>query len=345
MKKPRVRAAALAISFAAVMGAVALMAREAAHLAAPAPPVRPPGTHRARPAVLPWPRVTVAAAGRLPASASGAALAQDSRGGLYQVGGFDGRTFASAVYELRPAVRTYARLPVALHDAAAGFLGGRLYVFGGGQSQSLNTVSAVRAGGSSVAGHMNRPLSDAVCLPFVLHRVRGLLLIGGYDGSAFHMEVPFISASGGRLRWRAAFRLPVGLRYASVARAGSTVYIAGGLRTTGAASRAVWAWRSPGGRPARIARLPHGLYQASAWSVPGYLLLAGGLNGAGTPERAIYAVNVRTGRVRRVGRLPYALADMGYSANARGAWLAGGIAGRAQAVSNAIFRVYTTWYS
>jgi hypothetical protein len=298
----------------------------------------PPGAS-VRAKRLPWPIVRARVAGRLPVPVMGAALAV-SPGGVYEVGGYSGQAFLSSVEQIQPRVRPWSRLPQSGHDAAAGFIGHTLYVFGGGQSASYSSIVAARAGEGALAGRLAKPLSDAACLPFAENGHSDLLLIGGYDGFQFRAHAEFVTPVRNGFLWRRAFAMPQGgLRYVAVARSGPTVYLAGGLGRNGP-SAAVYRWSQGARRPRVFARLPGAVYQAAAWAVPGYLIVAGGVDAAGSPQSGIYAVSLATGRVRRVGALPRTLGDMGYAPVGRSLLLAGGESGPSgQEVMNTIMEL------
>ena len=137
-------------------------------------------------------------------------------------------------------------LPVPTHDAAAALVGGRVYLFGGGEAVSTDTVLRVDPGWRTVAraGSLGEPLSDLGAAT-----VGGkTYLVGGYTGSRYATAV---------LRFRPGAqpqlvtRLPVGLRYAGVAALGSKIYVAGGLADVGRDERRL---RGRPRRPARCGR-------------------------------------------------------------------------------------------
>lgn len=333
-EKPRTNSARFPrrAAIAAVVVAFSILAVSAKEFFVRAVPAPSSGTgsHHGN---IPWPAVRERVVGNLPVPGMGIALSVSS-GRVYQAGGFSGGAFQSVVQQIWPQVRPWSSLPQREHDAAAGFIGHTLYVFGGGQDVSYSSVVAVQAGKSAVAGQLGTPLSDAVCLPFVESGRAGLLIIGGYDGSRYRAFAQFVTLTGGKLTWRRAFAMPEGgLRYVAVARGGTTVYLAGGLGRNKPSS-AVYQWMYGEVRPRFIARLPRPLYQAAAWAVPGYLIVVGGVDAAGVAQAAIYAVNLTTRQVRTVGALARPLGDMGYAPVGKSLLLAGGWSGPSgQAVS------------
>ena len=73
-----------------------------------------------------------------------------------------------------------SRLSVPTHDAAGATVGGRTFVFGGGQQGSVAAVQAIPAHGTAtVAGRLPRPRSDLASVT----RGGTAYLLGGYDGA------------------------------------------------------------------------------------------------------------------------------------------------------------------
>jgi hypothetical protein len=94
-------------------------------------------------------------------------------------------------------------------------------------------------------------------------------------------------------------RLPTGTRYAGAAALGRTIYVAGGLTTSGA-TRAVYAV-SPGGNVRQIATLPTAEDHAALAALGQSLYLVGG--------RQVLAIDPATGKVSVAARLPSSLTD------------------------------------
>jgi N-acetylneuraminic acid mutarotase len=227
------------------------------------------------------------------------------------------------VYEIAPSVQQSAKMPTRAHDAAAGFLGHDLYVFGGGQATSTDTVFRLAHGVATLAGRLSSPLSDAVCVPYRWHGIDGLLLIGGYDDKHYRQTIDFVSLAGDTLRYQPVARIPVGLRYTAAATDGRAVYLAGG-RTPSGLSREVYEVRPDTGEVRAVAALPEELQKCAAFWVDSRLIVVGGLTASGTPTADVLAVDPRTAAVQRIGRLPVPLADMGYAQQGAIAYLAGG---------------------
>jgi N-acetylneuraminic acid mutarotase len=123
---------------------------------------------------------------------------------------------------------------------------------------------------------------------------------------------------------RVVARMPVALRYAAVAVAGSQIVIAGGSVGT-SASRSVYAFDPARATVRKIARLSHPLTHSSAATLGGIVYLLGG-RGAnqGTQTRRVLAIDPASGRVHTAGHLPRAVSDAGAVAVPGAILLAGG---------------------
>lgn len=313
-------------------------------VAPPGDPVKTVSSHASSvTSGLLWPKVHVSVIRLSGAGLIGASLAVNSGGQVFASGGYSGIASTDLVEELLPAHKTVGRLLVPTHDAASGFLGSHLYVIGGGQYSSYNTI--VQAGNpSTLAGTLAHPLSDASALAYSLGGRPGLLIIGGYDGTVFHRQVLFLSLRRGRVHIQPAFEIPVGLRYTAVCRLGRNVYIVGGKTTTGK-SRAIYLWSPSLNKVRRIGLLPAALDKAAAWSVPGYLMVAGGLGSHGHPHSQILAFSLQTKQVRVIGHLPFPLADMGYASTKQAVYLSGGMTSSSLShLFSGLLVVDTTWF-
>jgi len=142
-------------------------------------------------------------------------------------------------------------LPVAQHDAAAAYLSGRTYFFGGVAPRARAGTSWrwTRTGGTRPAGSvLPVPASDVSAAV-----VDGTAyIVGGYTGSARSTTVVAFRPAP-RCGWWPGSRIRC--RYASVGAAGGRLIIAGG--TSGvAAQRDILAFDPRSGRVSRIGRLP-----------------------------------------------------------------------------------------
>ena len=132
----------------------------------------------------------------------------------------------------RPAPPGRAVSPVPTHDAAGATLGGRTFVFGGGEQSSVATVQESRRGRrpphgtATVAGRLPGPRSDLVAVT----RGGTAYLLGGYDGAGYDATV--LATRDGR-HFTVAARLAVPVRYPAVAVLGSQIWVFGGQTSHG----------------------------------------------------------------------------------------------------------------
>jgi outer membrane protein assembly factor BamB len=241
------------------------------------------------------PVLRVTRVGSLPQALSKASAVALPDGRMAVLGGESGGASVDTILLGAPEhLRLAGHLPVAGHDAAAVVLGGKVLVFGGGQTSSVDTVTNVDPanGRSAPAPPLDEPLSDlgAVAIGGKAY------LVGGYTGSRFASAVLRYLPGGGTTT---VARLPDGTRYAGVAAVGSTIYVAGGLTTSGS-SDAIYALPLHGA-VRRIGTLPAPEAHAALAALAGRLYLVGG--------RAVLAIDPTTGRTVRAATLPTALTD------------------------------------
>jgi N-acetylneuraminic acid mutarotase len=273
------------------------------------------------------PRFHVRAAGyHLPAPVQ-RAVAVSSGSSLVIGGGLDASgASTSGIFRLDPTsgrLTSLGSVPQPFHDAAAGLLGNRLFVFGGGSSRSSSSVQAfdLAARHGSVVGHLPHPLSDVASAA-----IGGTIyLVGGYDDVNPRAEI--YSTTDG-VHFRLAGRLPQGIRYAAVAAAGGRLVIAGGIGA-GGPSAAVYKFDPAAGRVTRVALLPVPLAHASAATLDGSVYVVGGIDASGRTLAGVSRVDVSRGTVDHVpGSAP--VADAAVAQTPHAAYLVGGRAnGRA----------------
>lgn len=208
----------------------------------------------------------------------------------------------------RSGPRVVGRLPGARHDAAAVALGGRVYLFGGGngvaQIDEIVRVAPGHPSSTTVVGRLPAPSSDSAAAALA----GTAYVVGGYTGRAWLDTI--VAWRPGRPA-RVVAHLPTALRYAAVSAAGGRVVIAGGSVPTGAASRAVYTFDPATGRIAKAEALPAATTHAAAASLAGLAFVIGGRgSSAGTASDRIVSVDAVSGRVRGAGRLPRALSDL-----------------------------------
>jgi hypothetical protein len=211
------------------------------------------------------------------------------------------------------------RLSTPLHDAAAIMLGRSIYLFGGGQSGSYDSIVRVNpaTGRSAPAGRLPEPRSDLGAAA-----ISGqVYLVGGYTGSR---PLDTILAWQPGVPARVVARLPQPLRYAAVAAVGGRVIIAGGT-TRGVASRAILSFDPASGGVQKVGQLPVATTHAAAATFGGFVYVIGGRQAVGGPQmRDIVAIDPVTGATSPAGLLPHPLSDAAAIATRGGILLAGG---------------------
>ena len=185
-----------------------------------------------------------------------------------------------------------------------------------------------RTGAAHAAGTLGEPLSDLGATT-IGHSV---YVAGGYTGARY---------ATGVLRLRPGHppaliaRLPLGLRYAGVAALKGTIYIAGGMTTTGA-SDAVFAVDPRRRAVRRVATLPSPIAHAPLAALRGNLYLIGGADTTGAPLARILRIDPTAGTVAVAGRLPSALADPAAVGDGRRIVILGGAAANPSAAVYAL---------
>ena len=221
-------------------------------------------------------------------------------------------TSTATVRRLNPATGSTTRmrrLAVPTHDAAGATVGGRTFVFGGGEQASVATVqqvtgpaararAATTPGSPMVTGRLPRPRSDLTAVT----QGGTTYLLGGYDGTTYDATV--LATSDGR-RFTVAARLPVPVRYPAVAVLGRQIWVFGGQTSHGITNdiqRISLPGAGPGGagqavggrRSARrtgpeavvAGHLPEPTTGAAAFTLGGAVYVAGGQTAPGRPGQA-----------------------------------------------------------
>ena len=266
-------------------------------------------------------------------------------GGLFASGGSSADV---GVLDLETgALTSVATLASPTHDAGSAVLGGRAFLFGGGQAYPVATVEAVTLpGGSSasggagiVTGQLPQPRADdeAVTVAGTAY------VVGGYDGSTGDTAV--LATQNGS-SYSTVATLPVDVRYGAVAAAGGKIYVFGGETVPGGTTLeystptpttspppgqqvALVQQIDPQTHTARVAGyLPRGVQGAAAFVLGGKLFLAGGdSNAPGTPPSSgstIWSFDPSTGAFRLVGHLAAPVAYAAVVVEGGTAWLVGG---------------------
>ena len=163
-----------------------------------------------------------------------------------------------------------ASLPNAQHDAQAATLGGRVYVFGGGQFTQYDHILTYDPHTNSIqtAGSLPRPASDVA----VTGDGSTGYVIGGFDG--INWLNPVLAVTPGDSP-RILARLPVALRYAAAAAVGGYVLVAGGSTPTGL-SDAIYRINPTTGAVSILGHLPAGVTHAGTGVIGSTMYLVGG---------------------------------------------------------------------
>jgi hypothetical protein len=226
---------------------------------------------------------------RLPAPVQ-RAVAVGTPSGIVIAGGLDAAgTSTNGVFRLDPSTGHLTRLgtvPEPFHDAAAGLIGKRLFVFGGGSSHSSSSVQSfdLAARKGSVVAHLPRPLSDVAAAT----SGRTIYLVGGYDDHTPRAEI-YATTDG--THFRSAGRLPHGLRYPAVAASGGRLVIAGGILASGAPSATIYGFDPGSGKVRALGQLPTAVGHASAVTLGGSVYIVGGVDAAGRSVSSATRIN------------------------------------------------------
>src|SRR5690349_22408521 len=259
---------------------------------------------RRRPVIT---RLLPAGTSSLAAAVQDAAAAPVSRTRAVAAGGLSAADVSTTDVRVVSARggRTAGNLPLALHDAAAGPIGGHVYLFGGGdgtaQHDAILRIDPGRV--PATVGRLPAPSSDQAAA--VLNGTA--YVVGGYTGAAWlDTVVAWRPGSPARV----VGHLPTPVRYAAVTAAQGRVVVAGGSLPNGTASRVVYAFDPTTRHVTRAGTLPAATTHAAAATLGGTAYVIGGRGAtADTPTDAIEAVDVARRHVRAAGTLPAALSD------------------------------------
>jgi Kelch motif len=224
------------------------------------------------------------------------AVAVGTGSGIVIAGGLDAAgASTNGVFRLDPSSGRLVQLgtvPEPFHDAAAGLVGTRLFIFGGGASKSSSSVQSfdLAARKGSVVAHLPRPLSDVAAAT-----VGGTIyLVGGYDDRSARAEI-YATTDG--THFRLAGRLPHGLRYPAVAASGGRIVIAGGNLASGAPSAAIYAFDPGSGQVRVLGRLATATAHASAVTLGASTYIVGGVDAGGHTVPSATRVDVTARKV------------------------------------------------
>jgi hypothetical protein len=330
---------------AAIAGGLCLSLAAAACSTSTAPAPRPSAAARtAAPTPSPTARAPMTlqvtrAAYRLPAAISREVVLARGQD-LLIIGGITQQlTTTGTIIQLNTVTgrATHAgQLASPAHDAAGAVLGGRAYLFGGGDAAELGAVQALRHhGAAAVAGHLPGPRSDVSSVTLA----STAYLVGGYDGTNWIGTV--LATTNGRA-FRKVATLPVPVRYAAVAGAGTRIWVFGGLTPAGN-SRVIQQVDLATGKAQVVGRMSVAMSAATAVTLGGRIFIAGGQvtkgGGALVPSRKVLAYDLVHHRVTTAGRLPVAVTNAAAAVVGGTAFLVGGNNGSRQVTTIAQLRL------
>ena len=276
-------------------------------------------------------------------------------------------TSTAAVRRLNPSTGSttrVGRLAVPTHDAAGATIGGRTFVFGGGEQGSAATVQEITVlngkgqevtargsptapGTGTAAGRLPRPRSDLTAVT----QGGTTYLLGGYDGTAYDATV--LATTDGR-RFTVAARLAVPVRYPAVAVLGGQIWVFGG-QTSHGITNDIQRISLPGAGPgaagqtvrgrkmtaaAVAGHLPEPTTGAAAFTLGGAVYVAGGQTAPARPGQATASPSATLTTSRAViryqpgqpaalaGSLPVPVANAGAGVVGGTAFLVGGDDGK-----------------
>jgi N-acetylneuraminic acid mutarotase len=244
----------------------------------------------------------------------------DLGGTVVIIGGLTARQQTTAAIELfdpsADTMKTAGRLPVPVHDAAAGVIAGRAFVAGGGAAFTTDAVQQVRADGTAVrAGRLPQPRSDDSAA------VSGntLYVVGGYDGR--HELAGVLTTTDG-VTFAQVGQLGETVRYGAAYAAGQSVWMFGGEHH-GVPTADIQRVDAKTGHSSVVAKLPHPLAHEAVAVLGDHVLIIGGTDGH-TLQGNIYAFDPSTNTVTLIGSLPESVADMAIVVDGGTAYVIGG---------------------
>src|SRR3954447_783394 len=229
----------------------------------------------------------------------------------------------SGVFAFSPSTGHIAQvgtMPQVFHDAAGELLGGRLVVFGGGSTVSIDIVQAFDPSTkkASVIGHLPMPLSDLTGA--VIGKT--VYLVGGWNGKT---PQPTIWSTTTGTSFKKVAALPAGVRYPAVAAAGGPLVGAGGALANGSETDRISLVDPSTGSVKTIGTLPTPTAHAMAFTVDGTVYVAGGRDAVGNALTTVTAIDPSTGQTTKAPALPVGLSDAAITQDVNGtATLLGG---------------------
>jgi N-acetylneuraminic acid mutarotase len=219
-------------------------------------------------------------------------------------GGLAGSGTSNAVLALDPAAATVTsigKLRHAVHDTAAGVLGGKMLVVGGGDKIAAVWIQAVAADGSVTnIGTLPRARADLG----VATVGNQMIVVGG--GINPNVDTQVLATTDG-VTFTVVAKLLQGVRYAAVAAINGKVYVIGGAVGTGDTA-AVQIVDLASGTVTLGTPLAAAIAHATALVIGGAILVMGGLH-VRKVGSLIQRIDPVDGSVKTVGQLPYKVSD------------------------------------
>ncbi len=214
----------------------------------------------------PKPRLRVTRIGSLPRTLSKAAAVGLPHGRLMVLGGYTGAGSLDTILAGPPSrLRVVGRLPQPTHDAAAAAVGGKVYLFGGGESVSMPSVVRVDPRTARGAAATVARLPTGTRYAGVAALGPTIYVAGGLTTAGATSAVYAVSLDG---TVRRVATLPAPEDHAALAALGGRLYLVGGRR--------VLAIDPGSGKVTVAARLPARLADPTATTVGNRIVIAGG---------------------------------------------------------------------
>lgn len=255
-------------------------------------------------------------------------------------------TSASGVYGLNTSngnLSLSSSLSTGVHDAASAVVNGKMVIFGGGQSSSVNTAQTISVtSGTTNVSKMPQLRSDATAATIG----NTTYIIGGYNGNNADPQV--LTTTNGKT-FSNFGSLPFPVRYAAAAALNGKIYVFGGLGVSGSTyNQPVNEVQiiNPANHTISLAswKLPMPLEGATAVVLKNEMFLVGGQSnrvqniqlGVGTTQvkgisttntktsNSIYAVNTQSGQFLLAGHLQVPVSNAGIAVIGSTGWLVGG---------------------
>jgi N-acetylneuraminic acid mutarotase len=223
-------------------------------------------------------------------------------GGLNASGNSTNTTYDVTMKNGKPVVTAGMQLAQPTHDAGAGVLGDKIYVYGGGQSATTGVIQSLTSGSSSVVGALPQPRSDLT----VAQGIGTNYVLGGYDGLTASSEV--LATTNGTT-FSSVGSLPQPVRYGASVLYQGTLYVFGG-QVGSAPTTTIQAINVHTGQAMIVGELNTALEGAAAAVVNGHIYLVGGTDASGQPSSAIYEFNPSTAMIENAGSLSEPLSNV-----------------------------------